>query len=314
MPGALTPKEIQELRQKQYNATLVSVKKVQPDLGIFRVKPDYPIPPHKPGQYTTLGLGYWEPRIPGCQEEQLPPGQESKLARRSYSICHPVLNSDGRLFPAGPPEWLEFYVVLVRQTEKPEAPAFTPRLFMLREGDRLHMGERITGHYTLDTVQPGDTVLFFSTGTGEAPHNYMLWDLLRRSHDGPILSAVCVRYNIDLAYKSVHEQVMRQHPEYKFLPLTTREKETVHQKVYIQDLITSGELECRLEKPLDPKTTHAFLCGNPKMIGVPEVNRDTGQRQYPTPTGVIEILEQRGFRSDVQKLKLKGNIHFEEYW
>ncbi len=314
MPGALTPKEIQDLRQKQYNATLVSLKKVQSDLAIFRVKPDYPIPLHKPGQYTTLGLGYWEPRFPGCQEETLAPDQERKLVRRSYSICHPVLDEQGRLFPGGTPEWLEFYVVLVRESDKAEAPAFTPRLFLLREGDRLHMGERITGHYTLDTVQPGDTVLFLSTGTGEAPHNYMLWDLLRHGHPGPILSAVCVRYKIDLAYRSVQDEVMRRYPDYQYLPLTTREKETVNQKVYIQDLIASGELERRLEQPLDPKTTHVFLCGNPKMIGVPEVDRQTGNRHYPSPTGVIEILERRGFQSDVQKLKLKGNIHFEEYW
>jgi ferredoxin--NADP+ reductase len=314
MPGVLSPKEIQELRQKHYNATLVYVKKVQPDLAIFRVKPDSALAPHKPGQYTTLGLGYWEPRVPGCQEEQLAADDETKLVRRSYSICHPVLGDDGRLFPGGSPEWLEFYVVLVRQSDKSEAPAFTPRLFMLREGDRLHMGERITGHYTLDLVQPGDTILFLSTGTGEAPHNYMLWDLLRRGHAGQILSAVCVRYKIDLAYARMQEQVRRQFPDYQYLPLTTREKETINQKVYIQDLITSGELERRLGKPLDPKSTHVFLCGNPKMIGVPEVDRETGQRKYPNTTGVIEILEERGFRCDVQKLKLKGNIHYEEYW
>ena len=65
---------------------------------------------------------------------------------------------------------------------------------MLREGDRLFLGEKITGHFTLDPVQPDDTVVFLATGTGEAPHNYMLWELLRRGHRGRILSACCVRY------------------------------------------------------------------------------------------------------------------------
>jgi ferredoxin--NADP+ reductase len=50
------------------------------------------------------------------------------------------------------------------------------------------------------------------------------------------------------------------------------------------------------------------------MIGVPIVDRATGQTSYPKPTGVIEILEKRGFRLDQPSVKMKGNIHFEEYW
>jgi len=96
--------------------------------------------------------------------------------------------------------------------------------------------------------------------------------------------------------------------------LTTREADTVHQKVYIQDLFTSGQLEERLGQLLDPQQTHVYLCGNPKMIGVPTKDRETGQRVFPQPTGVIEILEQRGFQADQPQLKIKGNIHFEEYW
>jgi len=79
-------------------------------------------------------------------------------------------------------------------------------------------------------------------------------------------------------------------------------------------LITSGQLESILKQALDPERTHVFLCGNPKMIGVPIKDRETGARMYPEPTGIIEILEKRGFRADQPQIKLKGNIHFEEYW
>lgn len=106
---------------------------------------------------------------------------------------------------------------------------------------------------------------------------------------------------------------MRRYPNYRYLSLTTREAETVQHKVYIQDLITSGQLEERLGAPLDPARTHVFLCGNPKMIGVAVKDKETGQRVYPSPLGVIEILEKRGFQAD-QGSKVKGNIHFEEYW
>ena len=192
-------------------------------------------------------------------------------------------------------------------------PAPTPRLFALKEGDRLNIGEKIVGHFTAESVKPGDNVVFLGTGTGEAPHNYMLWDLLRRGHTGRILSACCVRARQDLGYLETHQKLMGQFPNYRYLPLITREP-GLAKKVYIQDLITSGVLEEQLGAALDPANTHVFLCGNPKMIGVPVKDKVTGERTYPQPTGVIEILEKRGFQADNAAAKVKGSIHFEEYW
>jgi len=237
----MNPEELAELRRTRYNATVVHLRKVHTDLMIVRIRPDFPLPAHKPGQYSTLALGYWEPRYPGCQEEEVPATDQAKLARRAYSISCSVLYDHGPLLDIDRTGWLEFYIVLVRESDKKAPPALTPRLFMLREGDRLYLGEKITGHYTVDPVKPGDTVLFLATGTGEAPHNYMLWDLLQRGHTGRILSACCVRYRRDLAYLPVHEELMRRYPSYTFLSLTTREADTVQNKVYIQDLITSGQ-------------------------------------------------------------------------
>jgi ferredoxin--NADP+ reductase len=310
----MNPEEIAELRRSRYNATVVWLRKTHTDLMILRIRPNFARPAHKPGQYCTLGLGYWEPRFPGCQDEVIQATDETKLVRRAYSISCSVLGANGDLEDIDRTDWLEFYVVLVRDSEKEKPPALTPRLFMLREGDRLALGEKITGHYNLDPVQPGDTVIFLATGTGEAPHNYMLWDLLRRGHTGRILSACCVRYRRDLAYLSIHEELMRRYPNYTYLSLTTREADTVQHKVYIQDLITSGQLEACLHQPMDPARTHVFLCGNPKMIGVPTKDRETGQRVFPQPPGVIEILERRGFQCDQPQVKIRGNIHFEEYW
>lgn len=309
----MTPQEIAELRQVKYNATIQRLIKVHSDLMLFRVRPDVPRQQHKPGQYALLGLGYWEPRMPGCQQEQLAAGDESRLARRSYSISCSILDQRGDLLDVARTDWIEFYVVLVRQTDKPQGPALTPRLFMLREGDRLLLGEKIAGAYTLDPVGPDDTVVFLGTGTGEAPHNYMTWELLRRGHRGRILHVCCVRLNQDLAYRATHDELMRRFPRYAYAPLTTREPGQGSKK-YIQDLITSGELERQLGRSLDPATTHVFLCGNPKMIGVPEKDRLTGAKIYPQPPGVIELLEARGFKPDQPNIKLKGNIHYEEYW
>jgi ferredoxin--NADP+ reductase len=309
----MTPDQVADLRKQRYNGTVVYRKTIHPDLMVIRVKPDFPRPAYHPGQYCALGLGYWEPRVEGCQPEELKPEDLTKVVRRSYSISSSIYSESGVLRDMTQDDWLEFYVVLVRENPDGRVPALTPRLFCLNEGDRLIVGEKIVGHFTSEPVRPGDTAIFLSTGTGEAPHNAMVWDLLRRGHTGRILSACCVRLNADLGYRDTHRQLMEQFPNYKYLGMTTREAGATSKK-YIQDLITSGELEQHLGETLDPAKTHVFLCGNPKMIGVPVKDKATGVRSYPQPTGVIELLEARGFQVDNAAAKIKGNVHFEEYW
>ena len=311
----MTPEQISEFRAKRYNGTVVGLRKVHSDLMMLRVKPDFAKPEHEPGQYGTLGLGYFEPRMPGCQDENLGEADEAKIVLRAYSISCPIYSEPGTLIDMHAQDWIEFYIVLVRENADPnKPPALTPRLFMLKEGDRLSVGKKITGHYVMDGVRPNDNVIFLSTGTGEAPHNFMLWELLKAGHAGKMLSACCVRNSKDLGYLQTHHDIEQRHPNYRYLALTTREATQAGHKVYIQDLITSGQLEERLRDTLDPERTHVFLCGNPKMIGIPEKDAATGQLKYPETLGVIQILEERGFKMDDAKTKTRGNIHFEKYW
>ncbi len=310
MEQTLSPEEINRLREQEYNATVIYFQRTHDELAIVRVRPDFAIPPHKAGQYTSIGAGYWEPRVPGCQPEHLEPDQLTKVVKRAYSISCPILGCDGQLLRAEHEDSLEFYVVLVRDAEK-RPPALTPRLFAMQVGSRLFLSEKITGHYTLDLVKPQDTVILMATGTGEAPHNKMLLELLRRGHTGMIASVVCVRFRGDLAYLATHEKVMSQVPNYRYITLTTREEQNLKNKLYIQDLVRTGQLEVRIGKPLDPANTHVYLCGNPKMIGVPKKSPE-GKLTYPQPTGVVELLESRGLQCD--RPREHGNIHFEVYW
>jgi ferredoxin/flavodoxin---NADP+ reductase len=311
----LDQQEIQSLREQRYNATVIGLRRVHSDLMILRIRPDFARPTHKPGQYCSLGLGYWEPRVADCQPEALTTEEQRKLILRAYSLSNTIVCDEGsaELRDMTQDDWVEFYIVLVRANADGRVPALTPRLFALQVGDRLKMFEKITGHYTLDPVKDGDTVIFLGTGTGEAPHNSMIWELLRRQHTGRIIQSCCVRHHEDLGYMNVHQQLMRQYQNYTYLPLVTRSPFQTR-KVYIQDLITSGELERHLGQPLKPDSTHVYLCGNPSMIGVPVKDPVTGIRTYPASTGVIELLEQRGFQADRAAEKFKGNLHFEEYW
>ena len=312
-----TENEIRDFRAKRYNATVTHLEKRHDDLIVMRVKPDFTRATYLAGQYCTLGLANFEMRAEGCQPESLSVDDQLKLVRRSYSISSSVFRDGDAIRDPTEDDWLEFYILLVRENLDGRVPALTPRVFNLRVGDRLSVGEKIAGHFTLEAVKPGENVVLLSTGTGEAPHNSMLADLLRTGHTGKILAACCVRFRRDLGYLEIQERLMELYPQYRYLPLTTREASRTG-KVYIQDLIASGELDHHLTElgaaGLDPNDTHVFLCGNPKMIGIPAKSKETGLWEYPQPPGVIEILEARGFRADNPMLKIEGNIHFEKYW
>lgn len=317
MAAQLTEREVADLRREHYNASVTHVRRVHDELMVFRVRPDDGVPVYQAGQFTLLGLGYWEQRVPDTQAEHLSDDEVRKTAKRAYSISFPIVDDAGAVLRHADCDFLEFYVALVRESPG-TPPALTPRLFGLQQNDRLFVGTKITGHYTLSSVADGQDVIFLATGTGEAPHNAMIAELLARGHSGRIISAICVRQRIDLAYYAVHVALEQRFPNYRYLPLTTREPINLDGshtgyvgKQYIQNLIETGRLEAELGHAFRPRGTHFYLCGSPAMIGVPHAD-EGGQHLYPKPTGVVELLEQRGFHADLHGHT--GNIHFEKYW
>ncbi len=279
-------------------------------MWIFRVEPDDAPLAYQAGQYTTLALGFWEPRIDDLTEE-LDDDQRRKLARRSYSVSSSMVADDGVLLNPAEETAAEFYVVLVQSDWQGTPAVLTPRLFLKGVGDRLFIGRKAAGRYRLDKFDdPTADIVFLSTGTGEAPNNRMTLDLLRSGHEGKIVGVCTVRYERDLAYLKTHEELSKRYDNYTYIPLTTREPKNEGKKVYIQDLIESGQLEKQGGFELDPSSTHVYLCGNPLMIGLPEWDEDTPT--YPETRGVVEILSERGFSIDHGREV--GNIHYEEYW
>ena len=136
----LDAEEASELREKHYNATIIERIDAHSDLARFRIRPDQPIPPFKPGQYVALGIGNWEPRLPGTQNEVLPGNRLRKLSRRAYSISCPMLNADEEVATVDSVDYLEFYITLVREADSPDKkpPVLTPRLFKLAGGATHH--------------------------------------------------------------------------------------------------------------------------------------------------------------------------------
>lgn len=299
---------VARLRERHYNATITRFDRTHGDLWIVRVRPDHGDTSHLAGQYASLGLGYWETRVDSALEPDID-RRWNTMVRRSYSISSPIFDEHGYLVDACRADELEFYIVRVPPSAR-RVPAFTPRLALKRAGDRVYLGPRVAGRYTLAPVNdPSCQVVFLATGTGEAPHNAMIAELFRKGHEGPVVSVVSVRHLSDLGYLEAHRRLEGRFPNYHYLPLTTREPGP-EGKLYVQDILERDLLEERFGIALDPARTHVYLCGNPLMIGLPEWT-EAGP-VFPEPRGACEVLAGRGFTID--RRGVRGNVHYEEYW
>ncbi len=300
---------IEDLRSRNYNAIVTHFERTHSDLWVLRVRPDHGDTAHIPGQYSTLGLGYWEARVDSATDPAFAKRWD-KLIRRSYSISSSVFDADGYLFDQAESEELEFYIVLV-QPSTGRVPALTPRLALKNVGDRLYLGPKVAGRYTLAPVRdPQRQVIFFATGTGEAPHNSMATELLRKGHTGPIVAAVSVRHHADLGYLDVHRRLEERFSNYHYLPIVTRDP-AADRKMYIQDVVAEDILAASFGVELVPEITDVYMCGNPAMIGLPSWT-DDGSVSFPDTVGVCQLLHERGF--EIDRRGFVGNVHYEEYW
>lgn len=238
-----------------------------------------------------------------------PPGTDKAPDTGKYS--------DAEVIEVNQIDYLEFYVALVRYAsdEKGKSPGLTPRLFGFEVGDRIEVQKKIVGHYVAEDIASDDTVLLISTGTGEAPHNAMVTELLMRGHAGPIINVTSVRSSADLGYTDEHRELARRFANYRYLPITTRDPINLDPdhpdyvgKQYVQTLFTSGKLSELAGTELTPATTHAFLCGNPAMIGYTPPGADP-----PKTPGMIQVLGDHGFTGADEHDGL-GKIRFEKYW
>ena len=257
------------------NATLTYREDINPELAIFRVKPDSGVPGFMPGQYAELAF-------PGAVA-----GDSQRVERRSYSIA----SSPSGALPQEGGE-LEFYIVRV------EGGYFTTPLWNLAVGGRLWCGPKIKGKFTLEEVPRDTDVVMVATGTGLAPFISML-----REHTAhpPWKSVALIhgaRLQNDLGYRRELNELAKQASWFHYLPTLTREPADSSWSGHrgrVQHLFQEGHVASALGRPLSRETTHILLCGNPVMI--------TDLEEYFATLGLKQ-----------HKKKDPGNIHVERYW
>ncbi len=265
------------------NAVVIHRFEVAPGLMVLRVAPDgWELPGFRPGQFAVLGLPAEARRCDLSDEEDDLP-RSGRLIRRAYSIASS--SKQGR--------YLEFYITLVR------SGSLTPRLFALEEGERVWLGSKITGTFTLDQAPDDTDVVMVATGTGLAPYMSMLrtgpagW---QRRRFAVLLGA---RHSWDLGYHGELLTMNRLSPNFHYEPVISRPAEepvpwTGHAG-YVQDLWRSDVLEAAWGARPTPRTASVFLCGNPDMID-----------------DMLGVLDDEGFRRHTRGDQ--GQVFVEKYW
>jgi ferredoxin--NADP+ reductase len=267
----------------ELNAVITQRIEVAPGLIVLRVVPDgWELADFLPGQYSVLGLPGSAPRCEGADPEE-PPPDDNKLIRRAYSIAS---SSQAR-------EYLEFYLALVR------SGALTPRLFALNVGDRVWLGRKMVGMFTLDQVPQDMNVILFSTGTGVAPYMSMVRTAVNRAVGRRFAVVHGARHSWDLGYESELVTLERTCPDFDYVPIISRPNEEPVRwgglTGYCQDVWRKRVVDGLWGLEPRPENTHIFLCGNPAMI-----------------EDMTALLANEGFREHSKKSP--GEVHLEKYW
>jgi len=265
----------------ELNATVTMRYEINHGLLVLQVSPDEEMQPFVAGQYTVLGLPGSAPRHHAADPED-PPADPDKLIKRAYSIASSSLQ--GRYF--------EFFVALVR------TGALTPRLFALQPGERVFLGRRVVGMFTLADVPPGRDIVFVGTGTGLAPYLSMLRS--RYAFDAGHRTVVVhgARVGYDLGYRSELEGLAARYEGFTYLPIIDqpeRDPGWTGPVGYVNRFFDEGAVAEHLGHELSPENTVVFLCGNPMMI-----------------EGMMAYLGDLGLRKHSRKEP--GEIFVEEFW
>lgn len=263
--------------QRELNATVVSRRDLNRNLSIVRIRPDSSaVPEFEPGQFIRVGL------LPQDDPGEVAEQRRPRLVRRAYSIASPPACRD----------YVELFLALI------EFGRFTPRLWTVREGGRVWLDDRVAGDFTLEAVPPGRDLIMVASGTGVAPFVSMLRTYRRTGRWRRFVLINGVRFAADLGFREELERIAAEDPDVIYLPTATREPADsgwTGLRGRVQAILTDESFHRLAGAPLDPNSSHVFLCGNPAMIMETEA-----------------LLEARGFRRHSRAVP--GNLHYERYW
>ncbi len=268
--------------EQKLNSVVSQIIQVSPSMKIFRISPDgWELPDFIPGQFVTLSLPFSAKRAEGSTPDPEEMAQD-KLIRRAYSIASSSKTK----------EFIEFYITWVHSGQ------LSPRLFALNVGDRIELGKKMTGMFTLEQVPENNNVVLIATGTGVAPYISMLRTNLLAPGTRKIAVIHGASNSWDLGYRSELMLLQSISDRLVYLPTVIDvHKEPVRwngDTRFVQDMWSAGVVADAWGITPTPENTHFFLCGNPKMV-----------------QSMFDVLGEQGFKE--HKKTEPGQIHVESW-
>lgn len=237
------------MQNEVYNSTVTGKIMLTPDLMILRVRTDDPREEFVAGQYTKIGALASEPRSANSVMplENINPEQ---LIIRPYSIASAKHETKD----------FEFYISQVKSGQ------LTPRLFNLTQGRRMWVDDKILGVFNLNSVPDSCNIVMIATGTGLAPYISFLRSHIKEHTNSKLAIIHGAAYPWDLGYYSELKLLAHTFDNFFYFPtLLKADPSWTGLRGYIEKHLDNKILqESGIE--LNPKNTHFFLCGNPKMV------------------------------------------------
>ncbi len=264
---------VSPMSKESLNARIIKRVDIAPGLLILRVKPDQGFKPFSPGQYVALGLPGSHPR-PSEYPPEPSPVPADKMIKRSYSIGSAPDEQ----------EYLEFYIAIV------PTGAFTSRLQLLGEGDKLWCAPKIVGTFVTEDVPADKNLVLVATGTGLAPFISMIKSKQIWTAQRKISIVHGVRYSRDFAYRDELIELGSSNQRLNYFPIVSRKDDQWKGDFgYVQSLFENKKVAA------DPSSDHVFICGNPAMVD-----------------DLTTLLASRGYTEHSRKSP--GTLHLEKYW
>ena len=176
--------------------------------------------------------------------------------------------------------------------------ALTPRLWLLRPGDRLWLVPSAKGHFTMDEVPADKNVVLIGTGTGLAPYLSMIEHHHRCNLGRRFVVVHGARHVHELGYRAELEALERDCSTLVYVPTVSRpdpQDGWRGQVGRVQSVFGDGTIEAALGETLSPDTTHVFVSGNPEMVEDMQC-----------------MLLEQGYA--LHSKRSPGTLHVERYW
>jgi len=249
------------------------------------------VDPRKWSEGRVVELHRWAERLYSLRvEADIEPFEAVQFGRLGWVVGDEVVGRPYSFVNAPDERPLDFYFIVI-----PDG-ILTPRLAALKPGDKVWVGRKGAGFFTLSQVPEGRHLWMLGTGTALGPFLSILktpepWQRFER-----IVLVHGVRTRAELAYQDTIEGFRREHPDqFRFFASVTREICPDAFQSRIPHTIESGALEQAAGLKLTPEYSQVMICGNPAMV------KDT-----------VALLKSMGLTENLRKQP--GQITVERYW